>query len=59
MQKEYLIFQLKRDKRFKKGYNPASFKYIDKAGDHETAKQKAEAKKNPAYIIGIETITTY
>lgn len=56
---EYLIFRVKKDKRFKNGFDPKSFRYIDEADTDTTAREKAESHKIEGYAIGIETVTRY
>lgn len=59
MTTEYLIFRVKKDKRFKKGYDPRTFHYIDEADTATAAEEKAKSHKEERYAIGIETITRY
>ena len=56
---EYLVFKVKIDKRYKKGYIPTSFHYVGEAEDYETAKEIARQHKQDGYATGIETITKY
>lgn len=56
---EYLIFKVKIDKRYKKGYVPSSFHYVGEAEDYETAKETVKQHKQSGYAVGIETITRY
>ena len=59
MTTEYNIYKVKIDKRYRKGYRPKTFKYIDTASDYTTARKKAETHKENGYAVGIETITRY
>lgn len=56
---EYLIFSVRIDKRYKRGYRPNSFRYIDEATTNSDAQEKARSARKPGYYIGIETITRY
>lgn len=56
---EFLIFRLKKDKRFKQGVNWKTFTYIDEADSYYDAQKKAEALENKDYYVGVETISRY
>ena len=51
---EYLIFSLRKDKRYKNGYRPNSFRYIGGADTYTDAQNKAKQAQKSGYYIGIE-----
>lgn len=57
---EYIVFRVKKDRRYKTGIKPNSFEYIsDILHTYEQAEKTAKELKTDGYWIGINTITTY
>ena len=55
----YLIIRVKKDKRFKVGFDPKSYKILDETDNYYTAQRLKDEYKKPGYAVGIETRKEY
>lgn len=55
----YLIIRVKKDKRFKVGFDPKSYKILDETDNYYTAQRLKGEYKKSGYAVGIEERTEY
>lgn len=57
---QYLIFRVKKDKRYKSGFRMNTFEYVsDFLEDYTQAVNMAKSIRTKGFYVGIETIETF